>query len=358
MDSLHVSKTFTVEKSEEPAQAYMSFGQGSEAQTFSVSAGLAAAILASPGKGTFETWKKYFCKALELDPEEAGELVNTLTSIGLLGDSSVMLTPNENQWLEIGWSDALHEHWKEHDTIWLHDYRNNPKVMTITNGENVVPDTPPPGPSYAIPLKGHDLVMMPPATEIDKSFREAVRSRRTSYNFRSSDVSMRDLSSILRWTMKGQWTDGVAPLRVSQSYSRGEPFIAYVLAGKNARSELTEGIVYQYDAVAESLVPVSDKGPSRWSEILWGQDFADEAPVTIVLAAQWMHYMWKYRSARGYRWVFTECGAFMQTLLTAATSLGYRTWQTPALDDFQVADILRQEPREVEALYLVALGKK
>lgn len=354
-----VDKTFSAHpdrKDEHSCQ--VSVGEGSNAVKYKVGNEVVASILASSGPLTKLEWCKYFERVLELNENESEELVGSLIDSRILGDVSRSLTPSERKWLELDWSDALHEYWNERNMIWKHDYSNNPKVMTISGGKNVLPSTPPPGPAFAVPIEGANTIMLPDPAPLDASFADAVRRRRTSYNFEHSSISLEDLSAILQSTLKGKWTDGVAPLRVSQSYSRGEPFIAYVFAGKNSSAPLEPGTCYQYDAVAGNLVPISKSDFTKYSSFLWGQNYGDEAPICIILAAHWMHFMWKYRSPRAYRWVFTECGSFMQTLLATATALGYRTWQTPALDDAEMAVILNQHPKDIEAIYMVAIGAR
>lgn len=354
-----VDKTFSalpVNKDERCCQ--VSVGEGSSAAKFKMGNDLVASILASPGLLTKQRWCQYFEQVLASSKDEAKELVATLIENRILGDTSRSLTPSERKWLELDWSDALHEYWNERNMLWKHDYSNNPKVMTISGGKNVVPTSAPPAPAFAVPIEGARTIMLPDSTPLDVSFADAVRMRRTSYNFKNSTISIEDLSAILQSTIKGKWTDGVSPLRVSQSYSRGEPFIAYVFAGKNAPLPLEAGTCYQYDAVAGNLVPVSKSDFSTYSSFLWGQNYGDDAPICVILAAHWMHFMWKYRSSRAYRWVFTECGSFMQTLLTTATGLGYRTWQTPAFDDNGVSRILNQHPKDIEAIYMAVIGAK
>jgi len=356
---LWIPKTFTVRPSDTDVRnCSISTGEGSNARHIEVANEIAASLLASKDGLFEEEWINYFEESLSLNIKDATSLAQKLQTNGILTDDSHCLTPSESQWLELNWSDALHEYWLEHDMIWKHDYRNNPKVMTISNGKNVIPDTPPPAPRVATPLPNESTVILPRGAALQKSFSRTVQERRTGYRFSKTLVCLEDLSSILRWTMKGLWTDGVAPLRVTQSYSRGEPFVAFVLPGRNPPSPLKKGTCYQYDPVSEGLIPVSHHQEDRLSSFLWGQQFADEAPVNVIFAANWAHYMWKYRSPRAYRWVFTEGGSFAQTMLMAATALGYKTWQTPALDDEKFKKLVNSHPMELEAIYLISIGKR
>ena len=115
---------------------------------------------------------------------------------------------------------------------------------------------------------------------------------------------------------------------------------------------------YQYDPVGKNLVYRNSAAISDWSELLWRQTYADGAPMILVVCANWLQYMWKYRTARAYRWVFTECGAFMQTALTVSTGLGIQTFQTPAIDDSAFCELLGVDDAEVGPLYMAAFGRR
>lgn len=354
---LGLAKNFLVRSCLTEAGAWeISWGEGPGRCYYQVPSELAVLLMTCNAAGSRETWVDRLADGLQTDAAEAEVLVDTFAKEGLLDAEGAVLTPGEAQWLDVGWSDALQLHWAERNYRWEHDYTGNPKVMARYDGQNVQPTTPPPGPFPCVP-QGEALVL-PDPVELDMSFGQAQRQRRTSYNcFRGTSVSLTEVSTILRWTLKAKWSDGVAPMRVTQSYSRGEPFVGFVAFGDNPPDGCLPRTVYQYDPASNVLAPRAGTVPQKWSELLWGQHFADGAAMGLILAANWEHFMWKYRLPRAYRWVYTECGSFMQTALTVATALRLRCWQTPALDDVKFNQLLGYDEAALSPTYLALFGR-
>jgi nitroreductase len=354
---LHLAKNFLVRSLPgETEFSEVSWGEGSQRCYYKFPQELAVLFMTCPADGSRQDWLDRLA-GLGVEAEEAAELLRTVEDDGLLTPETQQLTPGEEQWLDVEWSDALQLHWAEKDCRWDHDYTNNPKVMTRYRGENVVPSTPPPGAFPCVPAAGKQAVVLPDAVELDRPFREVQHQRRTAYQFENTVVTLEDVATILSWTTKARWSDGVSPLRVTQSYSRGEPFVAFVAFGDTPPDGCAPRTVYQYDPASNVLSPLVGEGPAQWSELLWGQQFGDGAPMAMILATNWEQFQWKYRFPRAYRWTYTECGAFLQTALTVATGLGLRTWQTPALDDERVGRLLGHEEHVLGATYLAVFGR-
>lgn len=334
----------------------VSWGEGSARCFYAFPSELAAFLMTTEPSGTHAEWIQRLSAGLDVEAEEASTLVATFVEEGLLG-SGDDITPGEAQWLDVEWSDALQLHWAERNCRWDHDYTNNPKVMTRYGAENVLPSTAPPSAYPCVPADGLQAVVLPDVPELDMSFRAAQAARRTHYQFANATVTLEDVATLLSWTLRARWSDGVSPLRVTQSYSRGEPFVGFVLFGDNPPAGCAARTAYQYDPASNVLVPVTNQVPQKWSDLMWGQHFADEAPMTLILAANWEHFLWKYRFARSYRWVYTECGAFMQTAVTAAAALGLGAWQSPAIDDAKVSELLGVEEYRLGPIYLAAFGR-
>lgn len=184
--------------------------------------------------------------------------------------------------------------------------------------------------------------------------------RRTSREFRGTSVDLGDVATILDWSFAPQWPTEEPAFYATQTYSRGAPFVAFALfAGDGAPSEVRQDhAAYQYDPIGKTLVYRGSAGVNQWSDLLWQQTYADAAPLVLVICVDWRHYMWKYRTARAYRWAFTECGAFMQTALTVATGLGLHTFQTPAIDDALFCELLGVKDSELSPLYMADFGKR
>lgn len=356
--TLVVAKNFAIRASTSPTGPWeMSWGEGSRRCYYSCPPEVAVLLMTCPPAGSRDEWLSVVATRLETDGQEAASLVDLFVEQQLLVSSASELTPGERQWLDVGWNDALQLDWAERNCRWEHDYADNPKVMTRYDGNNVQPTTPPPGPFPCVPDAGGQALLLPDPVALTTPFGQAQRRRRTAYDFADTSVTLTDVSTLLWWTLKGQWTDGVAPVRVSQSYSRGEPFVGFVAFGDNPPDGCAPRSVYQYDPATNVLAPRPAHVPPKWSDLLWGQHFADDAPMAFILGAQWSHFMWKYRLPRAYRWVYTECGAYMQTALTAATAIGMRCWQTPALDDASFNQLLGYDEAVLSPAYVALLGR-
>lgn len=355
--SYSLVKNVAVRAATEGAQQWeLSGGEGSVRCFYGIPSEVAAFLLTCEPQNSFGRWIDGFSRA-GLTDADSRQFVEQLVKDGILNSLTTnSLSAGEEQWVDLDWSDALHQHWAERDSKWIHDYTNNPKVMTRYDGENVVPDTQPPASFDCVPMPGAKSVRLADPLDLGARFRDVQQQRRTSYQFENTSISFDQVSTLLQWTLRARWSDGVTPLRVSQSYSRGEPFVGFVAFGENPPDGFDKFSIYQYDPGSNTLVQRQTKVPQKWSDLMWGQQFADAAPMALILAVNWPHFMWKYRFARAYRWVYTECGAFMQTALTVGTALGLHAWQSPALDDERAASLLGYDESLLSPVYFAAFG--
>jgi hypothetical protein len=337
----------------------IAWGEGSRRESFvTASAVLASALATAPMKSLFVDEVARLADLLTINSTDAEELVAGLRDYGLYSAEPHDLAAAEERWLDVAWTDALDLHLATHDAMWVHDYTGNPKVMTrYFVDRRLEPDTPPP-PRYPVP--SGEVVSLPAAKRLATSFDAVQAQRRTSREFRGTSIDLADVATVLDWSFAPQWPTDDPTLHSAQTYSRGAPFVAFALfAGDGAPAGVRRDFAaYQYDPVGKNLVYRNSAAISDWSELLWSQTYADGAPMILVVCANWLQYMWKYRTARAYRWVFTECGAFMQTALTVSTGLGIQTFQTPAIDDSAFCELLGVDDAEVGPLYMAAFGRR
>jgi hypothetical protein len=357
-DQLALAKNFLVRSPADDSDLWeVSWGEGNARCYYTFPQELTVFFMTCDASANRVEWTERLISELDLSAEEASGIVGTLVEDGLLTDPTDSITPGEEQWLEVEWADALQLHWAERNSRWVHDYTNNPKVMTTSDGENVQPTTPPPGPFPCVPAPGRLGLRPPDALNLEIAFREAQRARRTSYRLRNTSITLPDVATILQWTLRAPWSDGGAPLRVSQSYSRGEPFVGFVAFGASPPVGCEPYTIYQYDPASNILAPRPRDVPEQWSDLLWDQHFPNGAAMALILAVNWEHFMWKYRIPRAYRFVYTECGAFMHTALTVATGLGLQCWQTPAMNDEVVSDLIGYDEGQLSPAYLAVFGR-
>lgn len=356
---LHLSRNVIVRPSHESVgDLELSWGEGSGRQHFIFnSAEAVVALLNGPMSAPASTYVDRLRALAGISGEDADKIVSELREYALFQNESQELSAAEERWVNVAWHDALELHLATRRMTWLHDYTGNPKVMTkYFLNQNVQPDTDPPG-HFPVP-EGH-VVALPPPSTIDSDFRAVQASRRTHRKFAGTTIDLAEISTILHWTISPQWPSEEPVHQATQTYSRGEPFVAFVAFEHGAPEDFARGVFYQFDWQRGELVrcPSNAPAPAEWSEILWTQNYADQAPMVMVLAVNWEHFMWKFRTSRAYRWVYSECGAFMQTALMVGTGLGLKTFQTPAIDDVAVSRMTGYPDQLLSPIYLAAFGR-
>jgi SagB-type dehydrogenase family enzyme len=86
----------------------------------------------------------------------------------------------------------------------------------------------------------------------------------------------------------------------------------------------------------------------------WGQEFIEEAPLTLVFAAMFSRTTNRY-SKRGIRYVYMEAGHAAQNVHLQAEALGLGSVAVGAFDDNSVSKVLSL-PKNLEPLYMVIVG--
>ncbi|MFD2796429.1 nitroreductase family protein [Promicromonospora vindobonensis] len=360
MTTIHLARTLTVRPHHDDKSTFeIAWGEGSQRESFVTgSASLAAVVATGPVETRLEDEVQRYATELGLPTADATGLLSHLREYGLYQDDPDALSTGERRWLDVAWTDALDLHLSSHDAMWVHDYTGNPKVMTRFFVDRRLDPTTPPPPRREVP--GGERVVLPPTKSLPERLSVVQSARRTTRQFSGTSLDLGDVATILRWTFSPHFTDEEPPLHTTQTYSRGAPFFAYVLfAGDGAPSEVqADHSAYVYDPIGDALVHQADAPVGAWSELLWRQNYADGAPMLLVVCVDWIQYMWKYRMSRAYRWAYMECGGFMQTALTVGTGLGLRTFQTPAVDDHAFTELLSLDDAEATPLYMAAFGRR
>ncbi len=358
-DTIFLARTLCVRPHHEDSRTFeVAWGEGSRRESFvTPSAALAAALATAPTKAHAEDEVQRLATLLSIGPAEATELLRGLRCYGLYRDEPDELTAAEDRWLDVAWSDGLDFHLATHDAMWVHDYTGDPKVMTrYFVDRRLDPETPPPA---RFPVPEGERVPLPEVKPLSEELRNIQGRRRTARDFRGTSVELADVATVLNWSFAPHWPTEDPVFHTAQTYSRGAPFVAFALfAGDGAPGEVRNDFAaYQFDPIGKSLVHRSSAPIQAWSELLWQQDYADGAPMVLVVCAHWTQLMWKYRMSRAYRWAYMEGGAFMQTALTVGTGLGLRTFQTPAIDDARFCDLLGVDDGELAPIYMAAFGR-
>lgn len=360
MTTIHLARTLTVRPHHDDESTFeIAWGEGSRRESFVTgSPALAAVIATAPTEARLEDEVQRYVSDLGVSAADAGGLLDSLREYGLYRDEADALSTGERRWLDVAWTDALDLHLSSHDAMWVHDYTGNPKVMTRYFVDRRLEPTTPPPPRR--PAPEGERVALPHVKPLTEQLTAVQAARRTSRQFGGTSLDLADVATILSWTFAPQFRGEEPPLHTTQTYSRGAPFVAYVLfAGDGAPTEVrADHSAYVYDPIGQALVHQATAQVGEWSDLLWRQDYADGAPMLLLVCVDWIQYMWKYRMSRAYRWAYVECGGFMQTALTVGTGLGLRTFQTPAVDDEAFTGLLGLDDSEVTPLYMAAFGRR
>jgi len=185
------------------------------------------------------------------------------------------------------------------------------------------------------------------------SLEEAVARLRSVRNFLSGPVSRSQLSQIL-WVTQGK-SDTRGRYRTVPSAGATYPLEIFVVCGRNSIEEIDEGI-YHYNIDSHSLT-LHHKGDvrSELARAALAQAFIYQAPVDIVICAEYERTLRRYGS-RGERYVHIEIGHAGQNIYLQATALGLATVAVGAFDDEQVTEVLRLD-KQYKPLYIMPVGK-
>lgn len=359
-ETLHAQPNLAVRQAHDGSGGYqILWGEGSRREQFlTQSPDLAACLATMPSPVTTDAAVAKLVTDLGMNELAATGFVADLLEYIYWSAVPTTRTDGEKRWLDVEWNDALEFHVATRSMIWSHDYSGDPKVMTRYHVERkVTPESEPPTP-YRPEVSATVPLPEPAIPDID--FHQLARRRRTSRDFRSTSVTLADLATVLSWTFKPQFPQDHPSYYATQSYSRGAPFTAFVITGGDgAPAELESGFgVYHYSPEQHQLglVKMADD-VDRLDALLWRQGYVNFAPAMLVVCADWPQFHWKYRFSRAYRFVFTECGAFMHTALLVATALGLKTFQTPAIDDRRMCQTLGVTDHEVGPIYMATFGR-
>jgi SagB-type dehydrogenase family enzyme len=194
------------------------------------------------------------------------------------------------------------------------------------------------------PRRGDDLI-------------ELMARRRTVRSAASPSITLEQLSDCLFAGMgiTGATRNvvGALPLGMTPSGGARNPYEAYVYA-RNVEG-LAPGF-YHYSAYDHDLAKVETNRMPRPSELLGGQDWADEMPCVILLCASLERTMWKYDDPNAYRVVLIEAGHIGQNIMLAATSNGLSACPTAALNHATIRECVSLKRLTDAPIYALTLA--
>lgn len=184
-----------------------------------------------------------------------------------------------------------------------------------------------------------------PLTEGELSLEQTLRQRRSVRAFHEEPLSPLEIGQLL-WAAQGI-TDPHG-YRTAPSAGALYPLEVYVVSDNG---------VYHYLPAQHALATVVEG--DRRAPLFEGaihQDAVLEAPLTIVITADYRRTEQKYGRERSARYVHLEAGHAAQNVLLQAVSLGLAAVPVGAFRDGQVQSALGL-PSDHQPLYLIPVGR-
>ena len=182
------------------------------------------------------------------------------------------------------------------------------------------------------------------------SVESALRRRRSVREFRKESLTLAEVSQLL-WAAQGI-TDPEGK-RTAPSAGALYPLEVFLVAG--GQDELPAG-VYRYRPQGHDLIPVvQGDRRAKLAAAALEQDWLNDAPVTIVIAAVYERTVRKYKQ-RAERYLHMEVGHVAQNVHLQAVALELGTVVVGAFDDAEVKRVLTLAANE-EPLCLMPVGK-
>jgi SagB-type dehydrogenase family enzyme len=178
------------------------------------------------------------------------------------------------------------------------------------------------------------------------SIEETLHKRRSVRDYKRGSLSLEQVSQLL-WAASGR----NLYRRTAPSAGATYPLEIYLVAGE---VEGLEPGIYHYFFSRHSLEMTKEQDVrNRLSQAALGQEMIEEAPVNIIIAADYDRTTGHY-GQRGIRYVHMEVGHVGQNVSLQAIALSLGTVMIGAFEDKQVKEVLgiKEEP-----LYIIPVGK-
>jgi SagB-type dehydrogenase family enzyme len=178
------------------------------------------------------------------------------------------------------------------------------------------------------------------------SVEETLNKRRSVRDYKRGSLSLEQVSQLL-WGASGR----NLYRRTAPSAGATYPLEIYLVVGE---VEGLEPGIFHYSSSRHSLEMTKEQDVrNRLSRAAFGQEMIEEAPVNIVIAADYGRTTGHY-GQRGNRYVHMEVGHAGQNVSLQAIALGLGTVMIGAFEDKEVKEVLgiKEEP-----LYIIPVGK-
>ena len=190
-------------------------------------------------------------------------------------------------------------------------------------------------------------------------------ARKTTRTFDPArPTTLAELAVVLRSTFgahgAAMLADDLVVVRKSSPSGGGmHPIEAYPLV---VRVDGIEPGIYHYDAERHALTcleQLTAEAAEALVEVATaGQSYLRSAHVLVVLTARFRRSFWRYRGhPKAYAVLLLDAGHLSQTLLLVCTDLGLGAYVTAAINNANIDERLRVDPREEGAILACGLGR-
>jgi SagB-type dehydrogenase family enzyme len=256
------------------------------------------------------------------------------------------------RWWTRGWHPSLSYYlWSRHHTY--RDYTDSDGGVRRETLARYLRTAPPPRRRQ---IDGR-LIPLPPAGPVPQGSVGALLMRRRSVRaYAPIPVDLPQLSGVLAHGLDDLRAIRQVPKEEPLNWlrSHGTPFDFYVV--NHAVEGLAPG-VYAYDLAAHGLraVRLGDLR-ARMAAILIGMRAPETAAWTLVVAADFAQYQWRYRHERALRHLYMGVGRVAQRLIVVGHAFGLGSMCTPAACDLDACDLLGLDPDRQAPVYTLTMG--
>ena len=352
--TLSVSSTINVVRNEEGALTLTAGDSAERRYLYVAHVDFASVILTSVLVADRDGWSAHLASRLDLTADDANDMVDFLIANAVLTDAAAAEpTTAQVLWEEWSFRDAGDLHAATRNLQWLHDYSNDPEVMTRIGGKNVLPSAPAP----TVPVSSGDRYELPAfSSEGMAPFGDAARARRTTRAFADTALPIGTLATLLSGATRNsrpsrkEFPFTIAPTRDLRYYVcainvEGLPVGLFEYAPES--HDLVEISLGDY---SRDLIHMSQNGP-----------FTHLAAAYVCVSVAYGALQWKYRFSHAYRFGLYEAAHRVSDMMYLAAALGLGAFLTPAIDDAEAQRVFplaapgeSHGPERV--IYLTAFG--
>lgn len=198
------------------------------------------------------------------------------------------------------------------------------------------------------------------------AFNDILSKRKTCRNFDPDKmISSEDLATMLHRVWGAIGTLELAPgaVAVKKNSPAGgglHATEAYVLV---QRAEGLQPGIYHYLSMRHALEPLTISNREDMRALMYrcvaGQEWFQDVPVMVVMAARFDRLFWKYRRhTKAWRVVHLDVGHLSQTMYLSAADLGLGAFVTAAINDHAIEQALGLQTLKEGAIAIVGFGPR